>query len=62
MSNKMSINSYMEYEFIRRVLQKKLGDSVHITLKKHEGKREIVIPNYIAKILNENYILNELLN
>lgn len=49
-------------EFIRRVLQKKLGDSVHIRLKKHEGKREIVIPAYMAKIFNENNILNEFLN
>lgn len=49
-------------EFIRRVLQKKLGDSVHITLKKHEGKREIVVPAYMAKIFNENNILNEFLN
>jgi hypothetical protein len=49
-------------EFMRRVLQKKLGDSVHITLKKHEGKREIVVPAYMAKIFNENNILNEFLN
>lgn len=54
---------YLVYnEFIRRALQKKLGDSVHITLKKDEGKREIVIADYFVKILNENDILNEFLN
>jgi uncharacterized protein YdeI (YjbR/CyaY-like superfamily) len=43
-------------------LQKKLGDSVHIILKKYEGKREIVIPDYILQELNERGILNEFLN
>ena len=49
-------------EFIRRILQKKLGDSVQITLKKYEGKREIIIPDYILQVLNESGILNEFLN
>lgn len=54
---------YLVYnEFIRRVLQKKLGDSVHIILKKYEGKREILIPVYILQVLNEGGILNEFLN
>lgn len=54
---------YLVYnEFIRRALQKKLGDSVHIILKKYEGKREVIIPAYISKVLEENSILNEFLN
>jgi bifunctional DNA-binding transcriptional regulator/antitoxin component of YhaV-PrlF toxin-antitoxin module len=54
---------YLVYnEFIRRALQKKLGDSVHIILKKYEGKREVIIPAYISKVLEENFILNEFLN
>jgi hypothetical protein len=54
---------YLVYnEFIRRVLQKKLGDSVHIILKKYEGKREIVIPDYIFQALKDSGILNEFLN
>jgi hypothetical protein len=54
---------YLVYnEFIRRVLQKKLGDSVHIILKKYEGKREIEIPDYIIQVLNESGILNDFLN
>lgn len=54
---------YLVYnEFIRRALQKKLGDSVHIFLKKDEEKREIVIPDYILQVLNESGILNEFLN
>ena len=54
---------YLVYnEFIRRASQKKLGDSVHVTLKMYEGRREILIPDYIVKILNENNILNEFLN
>lgn len=54
---------YLVYnEFIRRVLQKKLGDSVHIVLEKYEGKRELVIPDYIHQILNESGILDEFLN
>jgi len=54
---------YLVYnEFIRRVLQKKLGDSVHIILEKFEGKRELVIPDYIHQVLKESGILNEFLN
>lgn len=54
---------YLVYnEFIHRVLHKKLGDSVHVILKKYEGKREIVIPDYILQVLNESVLLNEFLN
>ena len=54
---------YLVYNaFIRGVLNKKPGDFVHITLKKHEGKREIIIPEYILLALNENGILNEFLS
>ena len=54
---------YLVYnEFIRRAIQKKLGDSVHVTLEKYEGKRDIVIPEYILEVLNKSGILNEFLN
>lgn len=54
---------YLVYnQFIRRALQKKLGDSVHVILKKYEGKREIVIPDYILDVLNKSGILNEFLS
>ena len=53
---------YLVYnEFIRRVVQKKLGDSVHILLKKQDGKREIEVPDYFKKVLTENNILDEFL-
>lgn len=54
---------YLVYnELICRVLQKKLGDKVHIILKKFEGKREIVIPEYISKVLSDSNILKKFLN
>jgi hypothetical protein len=54
---------YLVYnESIRRVLKKKPGESVHIVLKKYEGKRELAIPDYIRKVLNEGGVLDEFLN
>ena len=54
---------YLVYnEFMRRALQKKIGDSVHIILKKQEGKRELVLPDYIHQVLEENNLLNEFLS
>jgi hypothetical protein len=54
---------YLVYnEFIRRALQKKLGDSVHIVLKKNDGKREVVIPGYIQEELVKNGLLNQFLS
>ncbi|MEK4508253.1 YdeI/OmpD-associated family protein [Paenibacillus sp. FSL K6-2524] len=45
-------------EFIRRAVQKELGDTLHVTLKKCEENRIIVVPDYITKILEEHHILN----
>jgi hypothetical protein len=54
---------YLVYnEFIRRVVQKKPGDSVHIILEKHEGKREIVIPDKVLDVLNKSGVLDEFLS
>ncbi len=54
---------YLVYNaFIRRALQKKLGDSVHVVLKKFEGKREVDIPDYILHVLKDSGVLNEFLN
>lgn len=55
--------NYLVYnEFMRRHLKKKLGDSIHITLKKYEGKRKIIIPDYILEVLNKSGILTEFIN
>lgn len=48
-------------EFIRRAVQKELGDRVHIIVKKCEENRKIVVPDYITKKLEEHHILNTFL-
>ncbi|RUT40462.1 DUF1905 domain-containing protein [Paenibacillus anaericanus] len=48
-------------EFIRRAVQKELGDTLHVTLKKCEENRIITVPDYITKILEEHHILNTFL-
>lgn len=48
-------------EFIRRAVQKELGETLHVTLKKCEENRIIVVPDYITKILEEHHILNTFL-
>ncbi|NUU61604.1 DUF1905 domain-containing protein [Paenibacillus agri] len=48
-------------EFIRRAVQKELGDRLHVRLKKCEGNRELVVPDYITKHLEEHHILNTFL-
>ncbi|NTV77581.1 MAG: DUF1905 domain-containing protein [Clostridiales bacterium] len=54
---------YLVYnEFMRRALNKKLGDSVHITLQKQEGKRELLIPDYIYQSLQERNLLTDFLS
>jgi len=43
---------YLVYnEFIRRAVNKELGDIVHVTLEKDTKKREVVIPGYIEEAL-----------
>ena len=48
-------------EFIRRAVQKELGDRVHIILKKCEENRKIVVPDYITKKLEEHHFLDTFL-
>lgn len=48
-------------EFIRRAVQKELGDRLHVVLKKCEENRKIVVPDYIIKILEEHHMLNTFL-
>ncbi|MDR2590722.1 MAG: YdeI/OmpD-associated family protein [Oscillospiraceae bacterium] len=51
---------YMVYnEFIKRVVKKNLGDSVHITLEKDSRKREVIIPTYIEQSLQEAGLLEK---
>ena len=43
---------YLVYnEFIRRAVNKNLGDIVHVTLEKDTKKREVIIPVYIEEAL-----------
>jgi hypothetical protein len=46
---------------IKKAVGKKLGGTVHVVLEKCEGKREIVVPDYIATALRENSVLDKLL-
>jgi hypothetical protein len=46
---------------IRKAVGKKLGDTVSVVLEKCEGKREIVVPDYIATALREDSVLDRLL-
>ncbi|WP_342435585.1 YdeI/OmpD-associated family protein [Paenibacillus sp. FSL L8-0436] len=48
-------------EFIRRAVHKELGDKLHVLLKKCEENRNIVLPDYISKSLEDHHILNTFL-
>lgn len=48
-------------EFIRRAVHKELGDKLHVVLKKCEENRNIVLPDYISKSLEDHHILNTFL-
>lgn len=48
-------------EFIRRAVHKELGDKLHVVLKKCEENRNIVLPDYISKSLEDHRILNTFL-
>lgn len=45
-------------EFIRRAVHKEPGDQLHVILKKCEESRNIVVPDYISKNLEEQGMLN----
>ena len=50
---------YLVYnEFIKRVVNKELGDWVHVTLEKDTKKREVTIPVYIEEALKNAGILD----
>ena len=49
---------YLVYnEFIKRAVNKNSGDFVHIILEKDTKKRDVIIPDYIEKALNDAGIL-----
>lgn len=49
-------------EFIRRAVHKELGDTLHVILKKDEANRNIVVPDYISKELEDHHILDKFLS
>lgn len=49
-------------EFIRRAVHKELGDKLNVILKKSDGVRHVVLPDYIKETLGENQILNTFLD
>jgi len=50
---------YMVYnEFIKQAVGKNLGDIVHVTLEKDTKKREIILPGYIEKELENTGLLD----
>ncbi|WP_410768707.1 DUF1905 domain-containing protein [Fontibacillus sp. BL9] len=48
-------------EFIRRAVHKELGDKLRVILKKCETDRNMVLPDYITKKLEDHHILNTFL-
>jgi len=49
---------YLVYnEFIKRAVNKELGDIVHVILEKDTKKREVIIPGYIEEALKNAGIL-----
>ena len=46
---------------MKKATGKKLGDTVHVSLEKSEGKRELVVPDHISAALKENGLLDKLL-
>ena len=53
---------YLVYnEFIRRVVGKEMGDSLHVTLVKDEQPRIFTIPAYLETILKDGGVLDAFL-
>ena len=43
---------YLVYnEFIKRIVNKELGDFIHVSLERDTKKREVIIPDYIEEAL-----------
>ncbi|MEI2399680.1 YdeI/OmpD-associated family protein [Paenibacillus phytohabitans] len=49
-------------EFIRRAVLKKPGDKLHVILTKDEESRNIVVPDYITRNLEDHDMLNPFLD
>ncbi|WP_151736433.1 YdeI/OmpD-associated family protein [Paenibacillus tengchongensis] len=49
-------------EWIRRAVHKELGDTLHVILRKSEGKREVVVPEAIANTLAAHDMLSTFLS
>ena len=48
---------YLVYnEFIKRAVNKELGDFIHVTLEKDTKKREVIIPDYIEEALKTSAV------
>lgn len=53
---------YLVYnEFIKRAVEKESGDIVHVTLERDTRKRELALPAYIEKGLNDAGVLEQFL-
>ena len=53
---------YLVYnEFIKRAVNKELGDIVHVILEKDTKKREVIIPGYIEEALQNAKVLESFL-
>ncbi|MNC39230.1 hypothetical protein D3C75_878790 [compost metagenome] len=48
-------------ELMRRAVGKELGDSVHVTLKENKEIRQVVLPEYIENVLQNQKVLNAFL-
>jgi len=54
---------YLVYnEFIKRAVDKNIGDIVHVTLEKDTKKREVVVPDFIKDALNNAGILDKFIS
>lgn len=49
-------------EFIRRSVHKELGDKLHVILKQSENSRNIVLPEYLTKNLEDHQMLDTFLS
>lgn len=48
-------------EFMRRAVQKELGDTLHVILQKCDKKHEINMPDYLTKELQDQQLLDTFL-
>ncbi|MBY0009655.1 YdeI/OmpD-associated family protein [Paenibacillus typhae] len=48
-------------EFMRRAVQKELGDTLHVILEKCDRKHEIILPDYLTRKLEDHQLLDTFL-